>query len=414
MRFTKRMGVLLAATVLTAASGCSTKARDANDTVSSQEGEVKVGRGVVGTKIKLGVLTDLTGAFAALGSDMTNSHTLYWEQRNAGKKICGKYTVELDVKDTGYVPQQGVQFYSGMKTDVLAMQQTIGSPINAALSEDYKADSIVNIPPAWARSLTDLPGTATPGATYDVEMTNGLSYALQKGLIKDGDTIGHIYFEGEYGAGGLEGSKYMAGKHNFKIIEAKIKSTDTDMSAQITQFKAAGVKAIALTVAPAQTASAAGVAATQGLDVPIIGSNPVFAPGLLAGPAAAALKKNLYIASPVDTIDKQPELLAAFKKKYPNVTLSNGVVLGTGMSEIMAQILEKACKDGDLTPEGMIKAKQSLTDVNTGGLITPLNFSKVGASPSRANFILQPADVVGGAKSLSDAVESPDVKGLTG
>src|SRR4028119_927747 len=57
------------------------------------------------------------------------------------------------------------------------------------------------------------------------------------------------------------------------------------MSAQITQFKAAGVKAIALTVAPGQTASAAGVAATQGLDVPLIGNNPVFAPGPLERPA---------------------------------------------------------------------------------------------------------------------------------
>lgn len=139
-----------------------------------------------------------------------------------------------------------------------------------------------------------------------MELTNGLSYALDEGLIKEGDKIGHIYFEGEYGAGGLEGSKYMAETHNFEIVEAKIKPTDADMSTQITQFKAAGVKAIALTVAPTQTASAVGVAAMQGLDVPIIGSNLVFAPGLLKGPAAAALKKNLIVSSPINTIDKHP------------------------------------------------------------------------------------------------------------
>src|SRR3712207_7838656 len=61
---------------------------------------------------------------------------------------------------------------------------------------------------------------------------------------------------------------------------------------QITQFKAAGVNAIALTVAPTQLASAAGVAAAQGLDVPIIGSNPVFAPGLLAGPDRKSTRLN--------------------------------------------------------------------------------------------------------------------------
>ena len=415
MKLGQRTGVLLAATILAAATGCSTKAEDAGgDTAKSGGGEIKTGRGVTGDTIKLGVLTDLTGTFAALGADITNANTLYWEKQNAGKKVCnGKYKVELDIKDTGYVPQQGVQLYSSMKDNVLAMQQTIGSPINTALEPQYLADNQVNLPSAWAKNLTNIPGNGVVGATYDVEMANALGYALEKGLIKEGATIGHIYFEGEYGANGLAGSKYMATKHGFKIIEAKIKASDTDMSSQITQFKAAGVTAIALTNGPAVTASAAGVAATQGLDVPLIGSNPVFAPGLLKGPAAAALKKNLIIASPTNTFEKQQPLLKDYKAKFPNATPSLGVIFGTGMSEIMKQIIEKACANGDLTPEGMLKAKSELTDIDTGDLVVPLNFSKVKSSPSLKNFILQPADADGGVKALSpDAYESPDAKGV--
>ncbi len=417
MKLGHRAGALLAASVLAAASGCSTKAPDtasAGGGGGGDQGEVAVGRGIEGSTITLGVLTDLTGVFAALGADLTNAHALYWEKQNAGDKVCGQYTVELDTQDTGYVPAQGVQLFSGMKDEVLAMQQTIGSPINAALSEQYEAENVVNIPPAWARSLTELPGTATPGATYDVEMVNVIGYALQEGLIKEGDTIGHIYFEGEYGAGGLEGSQYMAEQHGLKVVEAKIKPTDQDMSAQITQLKGAGVKAIALTVAPGQTASAAGVAATQGLDVPLLGNNPVFAPGLLQGPAAEPLKKNLYIASPTNSFENQPELLKEYQEKYPDITPSLGVVVGTGMSEVMHQILERACEEGDMTPEGMIAAKQSLTDVDTGDLLVPLDFSQVGESPSRQSFILQPADVPGGAKALSEAFEAEDVAGLVG
>lgn len=414
MKLGTRASVLLAASILAAASGCSTKAPDtaAPGGDTGGDGEVKVGRGIEGSTITLGVLTDLTGVFAALGADITNANTLYWEKQNAGDKVCGKYDVELDVKDTGYVPQQGVQLYSGMKDGILAMQQTIGSPINTALADAYTADSIVNLPSAWARNLTEAPGNGVVGATYDVELTNGLGYALDEGLIKEGDTLGHIYFEGEYGANGLAGSKYMATKHDFKVVEAKIKPTDQDMSAQITQFKAAGVKAIVLTVAPGQTASAAGAAATQGLDVPIIGSNPVFAPGLLKGPAAEVLKKNLIVSSPINTFDKHPEILADYKAKYPSVTPSLGVLFGYGMSDVMRQILDKACENGDLTPEGVLAAKGELTDIDTGDLIVPLNFSKVGASPSTQSFILQPADVDGGAKALTEAIESPDVAGL--
>ena len=95
-------------------------------------------------------LTDLTGVFAALGKDITNAQALYWEKQNAGDKVCGKYTVELEVKDHGYVTQQGVQLYGGIHDDVLAIEQTIGSPINTALAPQFESDHMVNIPAAWA------------------------------------------------------------------------------------------------------------------------------------------------------------------------------------------------------------------------------------------------------------------------
>ncbi|MDP9418222.1 MAG: ABC transporter substrate-binding protein, partial [Actinomycetota bacterium] len=417
MNLGKRTGVLLTAAVLAAATGCSTKAETPTGTTGGDTGagQVKTGQGIEGDVITLGVLTDLTGVFAALGTDITNAHALYWDKQNAGEKVCGRFTVELNVKDTNYVPQQGVQLYSSIKDDILAMQQTIGSPINTALEPQYDADKIVNLPSAWARNLSNIEGNGVVGALYDIEMVNGLTYALDNGLIKEGAKLGHIYFEGEYGANGLAGSKFFAEKHGMQVVEAKIKPTDQDMSAQVTQLKSAGVNAIVLTVAPGQTASVAGVAAAQGLDVPIIGSNPVFAPGLLKGPAAGALKKNLVVSSPVSAFEEHPELLADYKAKYPNVAEpSAGVVFGTAMSEVMRQILDKACEQGDLTREGVLAAKNSLTDIDTGGLVVPLDFSVgVGASPSRASYILQPADVPGGAKLLADEpVESPDSEGL--
>ena len=63
-----------------------------------------------------------------------------------------------------------------MKDSVLAMQQTIGSPINTALAPEYEADEIVNFPSAWSKTLTEIPGTGVLGATYDVEIANGYSY----------------------------------------------------------------------------------------------------------------------------------------------------------------------------------------------------------------------------------------------
>jgi len=404
------VAVLLTAAVLAAATGCSTKSTGGGGgSGGSANGGVKTGRGITGNTMTLGVLTDLTGPFAALGKDVTNANQLFWDQQNAKGGVCGKYQIKLNVKDHGYVVQQAVQLYNGMKSSVLAMQHTIGSPINTALSDQFTADKMVNIPEAWARNLTTNPQNAVVGATYDVEMINGINYLLKNNLLKDGDPIGHIYFEGEYGANGLAGSKYMATKHNLKVTEAKIKATDLDMSAQVTQLKAAGVKAIMLTVGPNQTASVASVAAAQGLSVPLLGNNPTFAPGLLKGPSAAYLKQHFYAAAPFSDFSTASQLLKDYTAKYPNTTPSLGVVHGYAEGDVMKQILDKACAAGDLTPEGVTKAKGELTSVETGGLVVPLDYSKLGQSPSNKSYILRAADQPGGAKALTKAIEAPEV-----
>ncbi|MEP6816275.1 MAG: ABC transporter substrate-binding protein [Marmoricola sp.] len=403
----QRVAVTLVSATLVLAAGCGTKSSSAKQT--TQNG-VKVGRGVKGTTITLGALTDLTGVFAALGKDITNAQALYWKHQNAGAKVCGKFTVKETVKDHGYDTQRGIQLYSSIHNDALAIEQTIGSPINTGLLPSFAKDHMVNIPAAWAQSLSKSPQIAIVGATYEVEMINALDYLLKSGKIKEGDKIGHIYFEGEYGAGGLNGSKYFAKQHHMTVVEQQIQPTDADMTAQVSKLKAAGVKAIALTVAPGQTASVAGVAAAQGLNVPIVGNNPVFAPALLKGPAGPALTKNLYVASPVAPFDKLPDLLKSYQAAYPgDPTL--GVVFGTAAADVMRQILDKACKNGDMTPEGVSKAKDELGTVDTGGLAVPLKFV-TGKSPSDSSYIFRAANVPGGAKSVSDKFVGDDVAGF--
>ena len=406
-----RGAVALTAVVVAAASGCSTKAPESSGGGGGGEAaDVQTDIGIEGTTITLGVLTDLTGVFAALGKDITQANELFWQEN----QVCDTYDVELDVQDTGYVPQQGVQLYSGMKDSVLAMQQTIGSPINTALAPEYEADQIVNFPSAWSKTLTEIPGTGVVGATYDVEIANGYDYLFQEGLLEEGATVGHIYFEGEYGANGLAGSQAVAQERGLELIEAQIKSTDQDMSAQVTQFAAAGVDLIALTVAPGQLASVAAVMEAQGLDVPILGSNPVFAPGLLDGPSAEWLKTHLYVASPVSAFDANPDLLEAYEAAYPDSTPSLGVVVGTGMSTLMKEVLDAACENGDLTRAGVVEAFENLEEVDTGGLVVPIRGFEIGKSPSLESFVLVPADVPGGAEVAAEAFQGEFAETIAG
>ncbi|TFV63779.1 ABC transporter substrate-binding protein [Geodermatophilus sp. DF01-2] len=402
-----RRRALRAATAVAAitvvATGCSTRAEDAGGGGGggAAAGDVATDVGVEGETINLGVLTDLTGVFAALGNDITNGNRLFWQDN----QVCDTYDVNLNVQDTGYVPQNGVQLYSAMQDSVLAMQQTIGSPINTALAPEYEADNIVNFPSAWSETLTLIPGTGVLGATYDVEIANGYDYLFDQGLLAEGDTVGHIYFEGEYGANGLEGSQAVAEARGLELIEAQITPQEQDMSAIVSQFAAAGVNAIVLTVAPGQTASVAVAAQAQGLDVPILGSNPVFAPGLLEGPAAEKLKEDLYVAGPIAPWDQFPELLEQYQAEFPGATPSLGAVFGYGMGEVMKQVLDTACENGDLTREGVLAAFNELENVDTGGLIVPIGGFEEGQSPSLQSYIARPADVPGGLTIAAEPFE---------
>ena len=87
---------------------------------------------------------------------------------------------------------------------------------------------------------------------------------------------------------------------------------------------------------------------------------------------------------------------------------------GYADASVMHEVLEKACANGDLTREGMTKAKTQLTNVDTAGLVVPLDFSQVGKSPSTKSYILRPADVPGGAKTVTDQLEGEDIAGFTG
>jgi ABC-type branched-subunit amino acid transport system substrate-binding protein len=406
-------GMLAVALIAIALAACGSKGTS-GDSSSPGGGSVKGGPGVTASTIKLGVLTDLSGVFAPLAKPLTQANQLFWKQQNAKGGVCGR-KVQLIVKDHGYDPQKAVVQYRDMSQNVAGLQQLLGSPITAALLPTLKSDSMLSLLSAWPSSLLSNDNIIIVGTTYDIEMINGLDYLLGKGLIKKGDKIGHLYFEGEYGENGLKGSKYFAGKNGMSVVEQKIKATDTDMTGQVAAFKRAGVKAIAVTTAPTQLASVAGIAASQGMTVPIIGNNPTYDPALLKSPAAKAVKANAYISGSIApwTLDK-PEVQSVsqqFQSAYPKSDPKASVQFGWAQAEVMYETLNKACENKDLTREGLIKAAHELSDVDTGGLIAgPLDYTKAGEPATRAVYIARPADVTGGLKALPGTFETETAK----
>ena len=388
----RRTAAALAALALAASAAACGKAGGGGG--GGGQGGVKTGRGVTASTITLGSLTDLHGEFAAAGQSSTLGNRLYWQDVNAKGGICGR-KVKLVVKDHGYDVQQAVTFYSQIRNQVLGVEQSLGSPMTTALSPQFQQDTMLAIPASWASTLLTNPDIMIVGSTYDVEMINGVDYLMSKGLLHPGDTVGHIYQEGEYGEDGLLGTEYAAKQNRLKLIPQKIKPTDNDVSAQVTNLKNAGAKAIFITTGPTQLASAASSAAALKYNVPILGNNPVFAPGLMTTSAASALEKNAYImgswlspsAEANPTVNK---LVQQVKQNHPNVPLQVSLVWGYGSAEAFGKVLKQACANKDLTPQGVSQAFRSQSNINTG-IIAPLNYTKKGAPPSLKAYVFRPS-----------------------
>ncbi|WP_134324247.1 ABC transporter substrate-binding protein [Cumulibacter soli] len=349
--------------------------------------------GIVTLTITLGVLTDSSGVFKATGIANTQGNQLWVDDINADGGICGRQ-VELNVQDHGYKADNAVPLYAQMKDSVVAMIQVNGSPPLAALKQKLTTDHMLSIPSATASQNLDSDAILMIGQTYDVEMVNGLAYLQEQGLISDGDKVGHIYVDSEYGQNSLLGSKYYAKEHDMEVVEASVSASDTDMTATITKLKDAGVKAIALAVTPGALGSIALQNKTQNLNVPLVGNNPTYSVTLLKDETmSSALQENYYFVNSVAAYsDTDNPAMVDITEKYdakydeePEKAIPSGYVFGMAFE----QILKKACENGDMSRAGVLAAREQITDVDTKHLTGNLDLSKYGEPTSREAYILK-------------------------
>ncbi|MEV0693679.1 ABC transporter substrate-binding protein [Streptomyces sp. NPDC050388] len=398
--------------LLLAATGCSSKADDGKGGGDAADG-VRTGPGVSAETIRLGALTDLTGPYATLGKSIVQAQQMWADETNADGGICDR-EVEIVVKDHGYDVQKAVTAYADIAPDVVALPQVIGSPVVAVLLDDIERDEMLTFPQAWAASLLGREAIQVLGTTYDVDMIAAVDFLTRTKGLKKGDTIGHVYFEGDYGANALEGSTWAAEQAGLKVVGQKIQATDTDLSAQVSALRKEGVKAVLISAGPAQTASLVGVAASRGLRVPVVSSAPGYAPQLMETPAAPALAAMLHIVSAAPAVSSElpgvQRMVASYKKKYPDSPVDSGVLSGYNAAQLMGADLKAACEAGGLSREDVVKAHRSQKNADTG-LGTAQNFSEVDRPASVETYVLKPdAKAVGSVVNAEEAHTAPGVE----
>jgi ABC-type branched-subunit amino acid transport system substrate-binding protein len=395
-------------------AACSTDDPNAADRAGAGPGGVKTGTGVTADTITVGMLADLSGPFAAGEAIQVTETQAYYDRLNADGGICGR-TVKIQVKDHGYDPQKAVTLYRSMASDVVALQQVLGGPTSAAVLPLAQSDGMYLGGHGWAGVALKYENAQIAGTTYSIESANAIDYLVDKLRLAKGATVGVVHFVGDYGSDSLAGATYAAAKRGLKIVPQEITPRDTDLSAQVSALKRAGVSAVILGAAPGQLASLAGGLAAQRLDLPIFGNTPTFGPSLLDTPAGPTLLKNFYTVTSIAPYSLDEPGPQAARELYRSATPKGApgweVPLAYAQAELLSNALKAACAAGDLRPRAVVAAMRKTTGLDTQGLFaTSLDYTDVAAPPTRTVYVSRAsADAEGGLRLL-DTYEGPSAQ----
>ncbi|MCO1659050.1 ABC transporter substrate-binding protein [Pseudonocardia humida] len=395
-------------------AACSTEDPDAAPAGGGAEGEVRTGTGVTADTITVGMLTDLSGPFAAGAAVQVTETQAYYDQVNTEGGICGR-DVEVDVQDHGYDPQKAVALYRSMASNVVALQQVLGGPTSAAVLPLAEADGLYLGGHGWAGVALQYENAQIPGTTYSIESANAIDYLVDELGLAPGSKVGVVYFVGDYGSDSLAGAQHAAQQRGLEIVPQEITPRDTDLTAQASALQQAGVSAVILGAAPAQLASLAGVLAAQGLNVPLFGNTPTFGPSLLATPAGPALEQNFYTVTSIAPFSlDQPGVQAArdlYEAAAPDGETGWEVPLAYAQAELLTTALRGACDAGDLTPEGVVAAMRKTTGLDTEGLYaTPLDFTDAAQPPTRTVYVSRASGQAEGGLEVLGTFEGPSAQ----
>ena len=131
--------------------------REGPETTAGEEvdpASIETDIGVDDTTIKVGMLADLSGAFAPLVTEIVEAQEVYWDKVNEEGGIAGRQ-IELVVEDNAYDVATQLEKYEVLRDEVAILSQSTGSPHTSAIAQSLVDDDLVAIPLSWYSGWPD-------------------------------------------------------------------------------------------------------------------------------------------------------------------------------------------------------------------------------------------------------------------
>ncbi|MGI9667694.1 MAG: ABC transporter substrate-binding protein [Acidimicrobiia bacterium] len=382
----KRLSLLVLVLVMAmVAASCGDSSEETTTTASSGGGEettttaatdaeiaTDIGADPESKVIKIGLLADLTGLFAALVTDITDAQKLYWDNVNAAGGIDG-WTVELVIEDTNYNNEQHQEKYAKLREEVLAISQSTGSPTSVTMLPNAIEDNMLFIPLSWY-SGWGIPefdqGVALEQNTnYCIEAMNIMHFIQENG----GQTVALATFPSDYGFDAGAGVKMAAEFYGMEIVYDGDGAVipGQDQTPVIQGIVGSGADWTFLTTNPSIGAEILAGSVQAGYGGMFTGSVPTYDFRLLdsaAGPLYDALfYQSAYNVGWGADVPGNNVMMEAMAEAFPDRRPSDSFITGWNESITMHEVLKAAIANGDLTRAGVVAAANMIETVDFGG-----------------------------------------------
>jgi branched-chain amino acid transport system substrate-binding protein len=325
--------------------------------------------------VKIGALIAVTGQAAYLGAPEAKTLEMMVEDLNARGGIAGR-TVELIVKDTGSSPEKAVSFAKQLMEEerVFAIIGPTTSGETMAVKALAEEGKTILLSCAAAEVIVN------PLGRYVFKVAPKDSYAVEKifgQMKKTGITkIGVLSSNTGFGKAGKEQLEKLAPAFGIEIAISEVyDKAATDLSAEVTKVRAAGVQAVVnWSIEPAQAIVLKNIRQT-GLAVPVFQSHG-FANIQYVKAAGSAAEGVVFPASRIIVADAladthpQKAVAMAYKKAY-EARYKEDVSTFGGHAYDALTILVKVIQDAGADREKVRDGLEALrTFVGTAGVFS--------------------------------------------
>ncbi|MEA1902333.1 MAG: ABC transporter substrate-binding protein [Actinomycetota bacterium] len=329
--------------------------------------------------ITIGLLTDQTGAFSPLVTQINTGYEAYWANVNANGGIHGLEVV-LDFADTAYNGEVHVQLFEELKDEVVAFGHSVGSPQTVAINPGLQEQGMLAIPLTWYSGWSDPAYNSqvvAHGTPYCIEAMNTIEFMVDDSGI-DSPTIAIASIPGDYGLDASAGAKLAAEALGLEIVYdgagAIIPGDPTSYIEVGNAIAEANPDIVYHTGIPwigwPEVYTQAVI--TNGLEALWSGASPSWGPTYVAEDSGIRdeITRDFYWAAYYQPWAGDSEGAATVRDVMTAAGAPPSDFYGEGFIEgqLLFQALNIAYENGDMTQAGVLAAAKSIESVDYNGL----------------------------------------------